>query len=342
MNGFNTSVGEVGNAGLRANALLQPYALLRVAGRGTDAAMRVPSGGGDARTATQGAIAFSIAYPPAVLKDPQTPEYPVVTAALDNLPLQLPTGVLLADSVNVLGTFAFGMGAANNGQASIRVGHMATVFVDSAVVAGQAVYVVFPVPGDDLTKFPRAENGMIVPKVVAMDRLLGGNRIMNVLSRTSNAQAVHPSVAAAVKEFRAGITSFAYAVVARVLASMAEPRAVSTEDVDRVLGSAAFRSSDRGQTLSAVAAAIGVDGKGTGNVAKVIEQTFAEMFAAAPMKTGGDETVNMAVAMAMSQITNSLAFLDAYADRHFLGTAQTSANPRAGERAQCEVILRSQ
>lgn len=335
---YNTSLGEVGTAGVRINAVLKPLTRLRTAGEAGGYGERVPVGGGHVDSATQAAVAFSINYPPGVERDPNTPEYPVVTAALDSLPLRLPNGVSLADAADVLGLFGYGMKQGDT-QASLRVHDRATVFVDSSVTAGQALFVQFPEPGEDMSSYPRAENGVFVPKVVARSRMIGSEETLKTIARAANTASSQSPVAAAMNEFQTGMMSFCYAMAARALAALEGPSVGSIEDADRTLASSAFQASTRGKALKDLARAFGMEGSADPSVAQVVEMTFKEMCSNQTARKTGDPVMDNARQMAIPRVVNGLSYVGAHSNRHFIGTATMNCPLTPGHRGRCELLL---
>lgn len=335
---FNSSLGEVGTAGVRINAVLKPMPGLRATGQAGVYGERVPNGGGNVASATQAAVAFAINYPPGVERDPNNPEYPVVTAALDSLPLVLPNGVSLSDAAEVVGLFGYGMKPGDT-QASLRVHDRATVFVDSSVTAGQSLFVQFPEQGEDLSTYPRAENGVIVPKVVGKTRLAGSEEILKTIARAANATSSQTPVAAAMNEFQTGLMSFCYAMAARALAALEGPSVGSIEDADRTLASGGFQASTRGKVLKDLARAFGMEGSTDPGVARVVEMTFKEMCSNQAARETTDPVMDNARNMAVPQIVNAVSYLEAHSNRHFIGTATTNCPLQPGKRGQCECVL---
>ncbi|MGE0525419.1 MAG: hypothetical protein AB7P49_00040 [Bdellovibrionales bacterium] len=336
--GYNVGTGEVGNSGMRVNAVFSPLNRLRTAGHAGGIGERVPVGGGNVGSATQAGVAFSIHYSPGVERDAQNPEYPVVTQALDSLPLTLPNGVSLADAAEVVGLFGYGL-APGSKQASLRVQDRATVFVDSSVAAGQILYAKFPEEGDELATFPKAENGVFVPKILARDRLGGSEDIFNTLSRAVQASSAPPAVTAALEEFKKGLMSACYTMTARVLASLEGSAVGSTEDADRVLASASFQASERGKVLKDLAGALGIEGRAETVSSQILEATFKEMCSKTPSRQSSNPLFDGAKQMAVPQIVNGVSYMKDHTNRHNLGVSTSNVSVAPGTRGKCEMLL---
>lgn len=338
--GYPTSTGDTAAPGLRANAWLVPFNMLRTAGSAMGSAERVPSGTGNVATATQGAIAFSISTKTGDAAKHQGSEYPLVTQNLDSLPLVMPDGMPLSDSACVIGSFGYSMQPGEE-QASIRVGDQAVVFVDTPATVGQTLRAVFPTSVEDLKNLPRAENGCYVPRVEAVDPISKGESVLTTIGRLASASVATPGAAAAVAELKTGLMQFCYAMAARALVAAANPTISSVEEADRLLISTVFAGSASGQALNTLAAAFGVTGRSTDGVSRVVDLTFKEMCNSTQPLTTGNPIMADAISMSMRRITHASSFLHEYSDRHTIGRCLSNAAPRAGERAKVDVLLRT-
>jgi len=338
--GYQTSTGETAAPGIRANAFLVPFNSLRTAGSAMNGTERVPSGSGRVDTATQGAIAFSLSVKTADASKHSGSEYPMVTQALDRLPLIMPNGLPLSDAACLIGTFGASYRSGDD-LVSVRVGDQATMFVDTPATVGQKLRAVFPSTAADLERMPIAENGCRVPRVEAVDPVSMGEGVLATLGRIASANMAAPAVAAAVAQFKTGLMQFSYVMAARALVAAENPAVASVEEADRLLASADFANSASGAALRILAAAFGVTGRSTDSVNRIVDMTFKEMCNSTRPVVGGNVAMVEAIEMAMRRITQATSFLHEYDGRHVIGTCLSNVTPRTGERGKVDVLLRT-
>lgn len=338
--GYQTSTGETAAPGIRANAFLVPFNSLRTTGSAMNSTERVPSGTGRVDTATQGSVAFSLSVKTADTSKHHGSEYPLVTQALDSLPLVMPNGMPLPDAASVIGTFGASYRSGDE-LVSIRVGDQATMFVDTPATVGQTLRAVFPTTATDLARLPIAENGCRVPRVEAVDPVSRGESVLATLGRVASASMTSPAAAAAVSQLKTGLMQFAYVMAARALVAAENPTITGVEEADRLLASTAFTNSESGRALSVLAAAFGVVGRSTEGVNRIVDMTFKEMCNSTRPLVSSNVAIAEAIEMAMRRITQATSFLHEYDGRHVIGTCLTNVTPRAGERGKVDVLLRT-